>query len=90
MVKLIREDRRIEGLRNDLIKQAERLSRLASQKYTMWKETLKNVEVEKGYNKGFLKRVEQLTKEHQDNIVLYNNIRSQRNRFIKAVEVCIA
>jgi hypothetical protein len=57
--------------------------------YTMWKETLKNVEVQKGYNKGFLKRVEQLTKEHQDNILLYNSIRSQRNRFMKAVEVSI-
>jgi hypothetical protein len=55
----------------------------------MWKETLKNVEVQKGYNKGFLKRVEQLTKEHQDNILLYNSIRSQRNWFMKAVEVSI-
>jgi hypothetical protein len=50
---------------------------------------LKNVEVQKGYNKGFLKRVEQLTKEHQDNILLYNSFRSQQNRFTKAIEVSI-
>ena len=55
----------------------------------MWKEALKQVEVEKGYNKGSLKRVEQLTKEYEVNILLYNNIRSQRNRFMRLVEVSI-
>lgn len=57
--------------------------------FSMWKETLKRVEVEHGYIKGFMKWVEQLMKEHQDNVLLYNNIRSQRNRLLRSVEVSI-
>lgn len=58
--------------------------------YTLWKQTVHKVQTEKGYHKGFLKRVEQLKKEHEDNILLYNDIRSQRNRFLRLVEVsCI-
>lgn len=57
--------------------------------YTLWKETVKKVETEKEYHKGYLKRVEQLKKEYEDNILLYNNIRSQRNRFLHLLEVSI-
>jgi len=57
--------------------------------YTLWKEMVEKVETEKGYHKGFVNRVEQLKKEYEDNILLYNNIRSQRNRILRAVEVSI-
>lgn len=53
----------------------------------MWKKTLKTIETQKSYHKGFLKREEQLNKEYQANILLYNDIRSQRNKYLRLVDV---
>ncbi|XP_024377421.2 uncharacterized protein [Physcomitrium patens] len=86
LIKCAAEDHSNQKRYNHLKLTCERFQRVVSEKHMMWKKTLKTIETQKSYHKGFLKREEQLNKEYQANILLYNDIRSQRNKYLRLVD----
>jgi hypothetical protein len=60
-----------------------------SLQYTLWKQTIEKIAVEDAFIAGFQKRLVELQKHRRDDLVLYNVIRSQRNKLIHLTEVSI-
>lgn len=63
--------------------------------YSLWKQTVEKIEVEENFIRSFHKRLKELQKRHEEELVLYNVIRSQRNKYmnlfrVRFITLCIS